>query len=274
MATLAELRTKSGKLTLEQLRQRAGFQAPQPQGFIGKANQLSQQFNRGVEDIGTGALKGLGSTLFGIGKLGEKIVNPAERALGLRETKLGEKPGFLEPKGTAQKVGFGIEQVGEFFVPAGLAAKGGKIAEAGIGASKLGKFAQGVTKLGARSAIGAAEVGGVSAAQQGELNEEVKNNMIIGGAIPLAGFALKGIAKAGVPLGKKIEQTIIRPSIADVKDGFKVENVFKYDLGGGLARTEQKTHALITNLARRWVAKQYLAKKKKKRDRPPATEKD
>ena len=76
MATLAELQSsKTGKLTLDQLRQKAGIQtSPQPQGILGKANQLSQQFNRGVEDVGTGALKGLGSTLFGIGKLGEKIV--------------------------------------------------------------------------------------------------------------------------------------------------------------------------------------------------------
>lgn len=249
MATLQDLKNESdlgGNLTLEQIKQKAGFvsQQPQSQSFLGKATQVAETIGQAGTDVALGAAKGAGSTIFGLGQLGQRIIEPV---LG---GKVAEKPEFLEPQGIAQKIGFGAEQIGEFFLPASIAAKGVKTLEAGVKASQAGKFLQGTSKLIGRSLIGAGETGVVSLAQQGQLNEEVKRNMIIGGSIPVAGFALKGISKLGIPLGQKIEKTLVRPTLADIKDGFKVENIFKYDLGGSLAKTEQKTHALITHLVK------------------------
>lgn len=250
MATLSELKNKSlgGKLTLAQIKQKVGLtsqQLQQPQSFLGKATQVAETIGKTGTDVVLGGIKGAGSTIFGLGQLGQRITQP------ITGEKITEKPQFLKPQGIAQKVGFTGEQIGEFFLPAGLAAKGVKTLEAGVKASQTGKLMQGASKLMGRSLIGAGEAGAVSLAQQGGLNEEVKRNMLIGGTIPIAGFALKGIAKAGIPIGQKIEKTLIRPTLADLQDGFKVSNIFKYDLGGGLARTEQKTYALITYLSER-----------------------
>jgi hypothetical protein len=49
--------------------------------------------------------------------------------------------------------------------------------------------------------------------------------------------------------GQKIQQSVIRPAIADIKDGFKIENVAKYDVGGSLPQTVAKTHVKLNELS-------------------------
>jgi hypothetical protein len=48
--------------------------------------------------------------------------------------------------------------------------------------------------------------------------------------------------------GQKIQQTVIRPSARDITDGFKIENVSKYDLGGSLPETITKAHTTMNEL--------------------------
>jgi hypothetical protein len=55
--------------------------------------------------------------------------------------------------------------------------------------------------------------------------------------------------------GQKIQQSVIRPAIADIKDGFKIENVAKYDVGGSLPETVAKTHAKLNELGQQLAAK-------------------
>ncbi len=55
--------------------------------------------------------------------------------------------------------------------------------------------------------------------------------------------------------GQKIQQSVIRPSIADIKDGFKIENIAKYDLGGSLPETIAKTQVKLNELGQQLAAK-------------------
>ncbi|MBS4082931.1 MAG: hypothetical protein KGZ73_05220 [Rhizobiales bacterium] len=55
----------------------------------------------------------------------------------------------------------------------------------------------------------------------------------------------RGVEKTG----QKIQQTVIRPSQRDIEDGFKIENVAKYDLGGSLPQTVAKTHTKLNELS-------------------------
>lgn len=55
--------------------------------------------------------------------------------------------------------------------------------------------------------------------------------------------------------GQKIQQSVIRPSIHDVKDGFRIENVAKYDVGGSLPETITKSHAKMNELGQQLAAK-------------------
>src|SRR3990167_4276813 len=217
---------------------------------------------KGIKGFGVGALKGVGSTLFGAGQLADIII-PGQLLPK-------EKPEILKAKGTAEKIGFGVEQIGEFFLPVGLAAKGVKVGEAAITASKIGRSAKiatelgkeattlqkldkivaGVGKLGVRAGVGAVEAGGITAIQTGGDEKEIVRNALLGGAIPLGLTGVsKGIKAFAGPTSRRIETALIKPTAHDLKDGFKVQNVFKYDLGGSLSTTADKTHKLITGLA-------------------------
>ncbi len=60
--------------------------------------------------------------------------------------------------------------------------------------------------------------------------------------------AINKIAPALEKAAIKVENVITKPSKTDIAHGFKTENVFKYNLGGGLGQSLQKTESLIGNL--------------------------
>ena len=95
---------------------------------IKEATGIVPSIGKGVGGITIGALKGVGSTLSGLSSLGQKGLEKTIGAgLGVdRPVKTaGEmaKDKFFTPKGMAQKVGFGAEQLAEWFVPSSKLAK-------------------------------------------------------------------------------------------------------------------------------------------------------
>lgn len=86
-------------------------------------------------DVVTGAAKGLGSTVYGLGKVVHDYTPIGRISDAIQPGAFDSKPAELEPAGTAQKVGYGAEQLGEFFVPGGAAgrfAKAGEALKAGV----------------------------------------------------------------------------------------------------------------------------------------------
>jgi hypothetical protein len=61
----------------------------------------------------------------------------------------------------------------------------------------------------------------------------------------------QGIEKTG----QKIQQSVIWPSTKDISDGFKIENVSRYELGGSLPETITKAHAKMNDLTQQLSAK-------------------
>lgn len=117
-------------------------------------------------------------------------------------------------------------------------------------ASLLGKSAQ-FGALGATTGAGQALVEKKPA---GEVATESLKSGITGAAIGAAiGLAGKGIRAMSNLLGKggeKIQTSVIKPSQADIKDGFKIETVNKYNLGGSLKNTFEKTDLKLDELSR------------------------
>lgn len=75
-------------------------------------------------------------------------------------------------------------------------------------------------------------------------------------AVPKAAKApLRLAGKVAETTGQKIQQSVIRPSIYDIKDGFKVENIAKYDVGGTLPETIAKSHTKMNELTQELAAK-------------------
>jgi len=199
----------------------------------------TKQGQTGLKGFATGIGKGVASTLKGASSLGEKILQAPFKAVGVGFDKKTAaenliKPEMTEAQGTAEKIGKTIEQIAEFFVPS----------------SKVAKLEKGL-KLLPKAATEAAVIGGQTAIQRGKIDNDAKTAAIIGAIFPVAGAGLskaKGILK---PIGEKIQTTVLRPTSRDLADGFKIENVNKYNLGGSLAQTATKVHVKLNELGQK-----------------------
>lgn len=157
-----------------------------------------------------GFIKGIGSTLLGASELGEKILlRPIDKLLGFEETKTGvESLGlrkYVESKGTFEKIGFGVEQILEFFVPS----------------SKLAKLEKGIPLI-KKMAIEASTLGAQVAIQQGDIDKESRDAVILGALFPPVGLGLNKIISS-IPnrkeLGTRFINSLIKPLQKDFSYG-------------------------------------------------------
>lgn len=202
---------------------------------IEKIQDIGRGILGGAKELGTGIAQGAARTLSGASSLGQRGLEstvgklfgqkPAEKTAGQMVQEQ------IKPETTLEKIGFGAEQLGEFFVPSGQVAKLGK----GAGLLK-------------RAAIEAATFGGITAAQKGEVGEEAKTSAMIAAAFPIVGKTIGLTGKLTKKVGEKIQRSVIRPNLKDLKDGFKIENVNKYDVGGSIGETLTKANAKMNEL--------------------------
>ena len=126
-------------------------------GNIQAGNQTTpnQSMGSGL-DVAKGIAKGVGSTVFDIGSLGNKVLGGAYNAtIGKMTGKPVQtnipKPSQLTPQGTAQNIGFVAEQMGEMLIPVGgeeTAAKLGTKLESGVkDIPMIGKAVGAVAKI-------------------------------------------------------------------------------------------------------------------------------
>jgi len=226
------------------------------------------EFGQGVKkfkkDVLTGVGKGALSTVRGTFGLAQKAFETPSRALGLKtedktaiEKIIPEK--LTKPdESVGQNIGFYGEQIGEFFIPASLSLKAGKLAS---GLVKGGKIAKGVAKVGAISATEGVLGTGQSAMQSGELGKRELEvgafSMVAPPILAGAGKGLKAIAPTPVKeLVKETANKILRPSMKSLKDAKyydKAEDAFnvlssykkKFD---GVARNPKNVGETLSTL--------------------------
>lgn len=241
--------------------QEHNIQADKEKSLAQKAIDMGKSVSQGFQDFNTGTVKGALSTAQGMANLGEKIlantVGKGVNAITGKDVRpsIAQMPkNWTEGSNTMQKIGKGVEQVGEFMIPSAVMSGAGKTgaiantADKFINSYKAGKFITGAAKLAARMGLGAAETGGITALQTGGDKKATKNAAIIGAAMPVAGAVVDKIGQGMQWTGKKIGQTILRPSAADKADGFKIDNVYKYNLGGTVDDTLQKSNKQMNEL--------------------------
>jgi hypothetical protein len=185
------------------------------------------------------------TSIFPGGKVGESIGTLAGYGITAGKEKLG-----LVPKGTTSQYDLSAPtplQVGGDIVKGATMIAGAKLP---IATSVLGKTAQFGT-LGAIS-------GGAEAVAQGKSGTDVLKSTAIGGAVGGATGAVFGLAEKGIKgmanlfgkAGDKIQTTIIKPSAKDIKDGFSLDTIKKYNLGGSLKQTFEKTDTTLDSLSK------------------------
>lgn len=190
------------------------------------------------------------------GQVAKTISDPVFKPLNyLYEKVTGSKPlvgGLTKedvtPVGAGQKVGKVIGNVGQNIIAAGVTAPLNTAIAATTAKTALPALSKTLINTFGRSVVEGVTALGISKLQ-GADNKDAATNALIAGAIPWAGAALNGLKGEAGKVANKIETSIIKPTQADIKDGFKTQNIFKYDLGGTLQQTAQKTNDKIVELS-------------------------
>lgn len=175
------------------------------------------------------------TSIFPGGKIGESIGTGIAK---LRATP--EEKEFITPGPTPLQVAGDVAKAGTMIASAGISPA----------TSILGKAAQ----FGTIGAIS----GGASAISEGKGIEDVaqqaKTGGIVGGVtgatFGLAEKGIRGLANLFGKTGDKIQTTIIKPSANDIKDGFSLDTIKKYNLGGSLKQTFEKTDIKLDELSK------------------------
>lgn len=127
-----------------------------------------------------------------------------------------------------------------------IVAGGATAASAGLAAP-----ASVVGKVGLGAGLGGTISGGRALSEGKEIEDIAKaagTGAAIGGAIPLVGEAVKGFGRLLRGTGDKIQVSVIKPTQADIKDGFSLDTIKKYDLGGSLTQSFSKTESKLDDL--------------------------
>lgn len=106
--------------------------------------------------------------------------------------------------------------------------------------------------VGIASGLGAASAGGASMAANEDTNTNIRKAAVGAATSGAVAGAIGGIGKLVSKVGDKIQISVIKPTKPDIEDGFKMETIKKYDLGGSLNRsltkTQEKLNALTSQL--------------------------
>ena len=180
-------------------------------------------------EVTIGAGKGIASTMLGVSRMVGAVPEDA------RLEHLGIQP----PETTAEKVGFGAEQIGEFFVPGATAGKIPKVA------ALLGK--SGKAGMGIRAGSEAVGAGTVSMAQSGGDIKLASLDAAIDASFTAAFGAFTPLLKHGA---RKAMNATISPGRTDFAQGFDVDTIFKYKLqAGSVAKMTRKVNKELSRLA-------------------------
>ena len=169
---------------------------------------------------------------------------------------VGESIGTLAGLGIAKAKG--QEEFFDTSAPTPLQV-GGDILKgvATIGAAGLTPASSIVGKAAQFGALGAATGAGQAIVEEkpaGEIAGQVLKSgatgAVIGAGIGLAGKGIRALSNLLGKGGEKIQTSVIKPSQADIKDGFNIATVNKYNLGGSLKKTFEKTDLKLDELSR------------------------
>lgn len=176
------------------------------------------------------------------------ILGGNAKAVQLSSEKGKALSSLLDTAGVGLQVGtdLGAAGMGGITAPAGLSGAGAALARVGIGAGRG-------AAMGLTSSLGQ----NIENYKPNNKLNILKNTLIGTGIGGVVGGGAQGISEganalksAAGPMGQKIQTSIIKPSAADYKDGFNAANLQKYDLGGTLDQTEQKTQAKLADLTK------------------------
>lgn len=187
----------------------------------------------------------IGGAALGLTKSGRTIQNLASKGVDkVFGTKDFGKAGTVNDAGKL----LGLNTESKQFKTGAFVGEAGSYMMPGSQATKLTQGSGLLAKMAASGVTDAA----TQAVNTGKVDSEtLKTGLVSAGTTGLFGVVGKILAKSG----EAIQNSVIKPSQADINDGFSIETVQKYDLGGSLNTTHQKTESLMNTLTQERNAK-------------------
>ena len=203
-------------------------------GFVQGALSTGVKTGTAIESVldktlgrGINLLKGKGFT----------PTNTAETARAFN----AENPLFTTPQNGWQQLGFTGEKIAEFLAPSSKINKGADIV-GGIAKNLAPTVLKGFANLSGKATVQGLTSGGITALQTGMVGSEAKINALVGAAFP---FAAAALGKAGEAIMTKS----IKPSVSDVRNGYKSSTISEFGLGGTIDSSLSKTETRLQNYA-------------------------
>lgn len=204
--------------------------APNLRDSIAQVEAAEQIRTQAGNDIVTGLGQSAANVVSNLGTMARKI--PGVAALDRLVSPVTVN---TTPQTPAQQVGKTAGDVGQFFLPAAGLAKLKSAVSTGVGVMDA--------LIGA--GMEAATAAGVQTTQQGT-TDGVKTTAALAGGTNLG---MKAAAKGLGVMAERIERAMVKPTQADVAQGFKAENVFKHNVGGSLTQSYDKVSKKIQDLS-------------------------
>lgn len=165
-------------------------------------------------DVAIGAAKGLGNTVFGLGKIVHDYTPIGRISDAIQPGTFDQRLAELQPTNTAQRVGYTGEQIGEFFLPVGEA---GALARAG--------------RMAGAAPRATVQAAATTMAQTGSPAEAGASGAITGavtGVIPGASAVARGLkanAQKSVAQALGATKEVMKTTAADLAPGILARGV-------------------------------------------------
>ena len=177
-------------------------------------------------------LTGVGKSVWGTVQGGGQILR--QKAPWLAQGPELQVPFTAEPNTPSERAGKTVGNLAQFFLPVSA-----------VGKTKLAlKTGQGLLDAILGASLEGTAAASVEAAQKGSTAQFGRTTALAGGT----SLGLQGVFKGAGWLGERIERALVKPTQADVRNGFQTANIFRYRLGGSLRQTYDKTQQRLDEL--------------------------
>ena len=152
---------------------------------------------------------------------------------------------YTQPTTSVQSIGKLSGDILQFFAPVGAI---NKTVSAFQKFNKLSKFKNSLN-FTAKSVIEGLAGGTVSAAQIGEINENVVNTAVVSALFPTIGLIGKGILSSSKIVAERIQNIVLKPDFKSVlEQGYKTSDVFDLGVAGNPQDVLSKSSKKIKDL--------------------------
>lgn len=223
-------------------------QAQQPQGGLLSQVQQQSTISHGGVPLSLG-----GKILQGAGNIAQSIAQPFASLAATPVQAIAKVTGQEDPYANGLP-GFGGTTIP--VSPLSAEAKAGDLLKAGAETAAVATAPATLTgMIGTGALVGGAHGAGEAMQQEKSASEVVKSGGIGATIGALTAGVIGGFGKLIGKIGDKIQTSVIRPTSHDLRDGFSLDTIKQYNLGGNLNTTLSKTQSKLDDLSTQLNAK-------------------